>query len=101
MKANLSRSNLRTEADVHQIIEDVFRLDELNWGAIGMAIVQVIFGVINIWAWRRRPFQVELETVPQPAPMPLVNSAPAPAPAHVTFRDVNRRHRKSYCSHTQ
>ena len=100
MKRNLSRSNLRTEADIHRIASDVFRLDELNWGAVGMAILQLIFGGINIWAWRRRPFQVDLESVPQPAPVSLLNSAPAPSPGHVTFRDKNRRHRRSYCAHT-
>ena len=100
MKSNLSRSNQRTEADIHRIVSDVFRLDELNWGAVGMAILQLIFGGINLWAWRRRPFQIELETVPQPAPVSLRNAAPAAAPGQVTFRSLNRRHRRSYSAHT-
>ena len=48
-------ANIRAQSDIHRIISEVFRLDELSWGTIAMVIFQMLFGCINIFAWRRRP----------------------------------------------
>ena len=93
MKSEINQSQLsdkRAEKDIHEIAGDVFRLDELSWGNIGICIAQLLFGCVNVYAWRRRPFQVELENLPRPADEPrLVTSVPSP-------RSLSRRSRRSY-----
>ena len=107
LKTEINQSHsaeLRTEKDIqkdiHRIVSEVFRLDEMSWGTIGMAILQILFGCVNVWAWRRRPFQVELEAVPRPAPAPMLISAPVPTYPSA-MRSLSRRSRKSYSERQQ
>ena len=57
MKSEINQSQLsdhRAEKDIHQIVSDVFRLDELSWGIIRICIAQLLFGCMNVYAWRKR-----------------------------------------------
>ena len=57
MKSEINQSQLsdhRAEKDIHQIVSDVFRLDELSWGIIRICIAQLLFGCMNVYVWRKR-----------------------------------------------
>ena len=98
IKAEINESqsaDLRSQKDLSQIVSDVVRLDELGWGTVGLIIAQLLVGCVNVYAWKRRPFQVEMEALPRPAAAPmLVSSSMQTHPP--ALRSLNRRSRRSY-----